>query len=165
MPASWRESPGTYRLPGLCRCLPASQWSLAGGTIRSVHPDAAPIFTVDETGLTNVLPGALEKIYFFGVGGLAGAVIDALAHPRTFLGLREAARQSVIDRFDSRRVCLPMWKSLVRSIPCQTSCETLADARDTPPSNLARWPYGHSFIVNLHNRSQAHYELKAGGSV
>ena len=50
-----------------------------GGTIQSVHPDAAPIFTVDETGLTNVLPGALEKIYFFGVGGLAGAVIDALA--------------------------------------------------------------------------------------
>jgi hypothetical protein len=32
-----------------------------GGTIQSVHPDAAPIFTADETALTNVPPGPWKR--------------------------------------------------------------------------------------------------------
>lgn len=36
--------------------------SLAG-TIRSAHADAAPMFSVDQAGMTTVLPDALDRIY------------------------------------------------------------------------------------------------------
>lgn len=51
---------------------------------------------------------------FHDVSGIAEAVIDALAHPEAFRLLRAAARRTVVERFDLRRVCLPRWLGLVQ---------------------------------------------------
>ena len=50
---------------------------------------------------------------FFDVGGVADAVIEALAEPARFAAIRRAARQTVIDRYDLKRVCLPAWLKLI----------------------------------------------------
>ena len=44
---------------------------------------------------------------FFDKDALASAVIDALARPDDYRGLREAARRLAIERYDLRSVCLP----------------------------------------------------------
>jgi glycosyltransferase involved in cell wall biosynthesis len=44
---------------------------------------------------------------FFDVDELSHQVIDALARPKHYLGVRTAARQTIIDRYDLRRKCLP----------------------------------------------------------
>ncbi|HET7880038.1 MAG TPA: glycosyltransferase, partial [Acetobacteraceae bacterium] len=51
---------------------------------------------------------------FFDVEGLADAVIDALADQPRYQPLRDAARRSVVARYDLKRVCLPAWLSLCR---------------------------------------------------
>lgn len=44
---------------------------------------------------------------FFDHERLAGVVVDALAKPNDFTGLRAAARRTVVERFDLRSRCLP----------------------------------------------------------
>jgi glycosyltransferase involved in cell wall biosynthesis len=44
---------------------------------------------------------------FFDVAAWSEAIIDALANPERYRPLREAARQTVLQRYDLRRVCLP----------------------------------------------------------
>ena len=50
---------------------------------------------------------------FFDVDGIADAVTEALLDPARFAPLRTAARRTIVDRFDLRRVCLPAWLGLV----------------------------------------------------
>ena len=44
---------------------------------------------------------------FFNPGALAEAVVDALSAPERHRPMREAARRTVVDRYDLRRHCLP----------------------------------------------------------
>jgi glycosyltransferase involved in cell wall biosynthesis len=44
---------------------------------------------------------------FFNVDQLAGRIIEALAHPGRFTAKRRAARATVVDNYDLKRVCLP----------------------------------------------------------
>lgn len=53
---------------------------------------------------------------FFDVDGLADRVAHALANPQQYQGMREAARQTVIDRYDLRRHCLPQQMALVERV-------------------------------------------------
>jgi glycosyltransferase involved in cell wall biosynthesis len=50
---------------------------------------------------------------FFDIGGIADAVVDALAHPDHYQSLRAAGRRTIVERFDLRRVCLPAWLALL----------------------------------------------------
>lgn len=50
---------------------------------------------------------------FFDVQGLSGQVIDVLANPEAHRRLGQAARESVIARYDLRRTCLPEQLALV----------------------------------------------------
>ena len=50
---------------------------------------------------------------FFDIEGLADRMIAACRHPAEFEPLREAARRSVVERFDRARICEPAWLSLV----------------------------------------------------
>jgi hypothetical protein len=52
---------------------------------------------------------------FFDTNALAEAVIDALARPRQFHGLRAQARRTVLNRYDLQRLCLPMMLSFIRT--------------------------------------------------
>jgi glycosyltransferase involved in cell wall biosynthesis len=53
---------------------------------------------------------------FFDSAGIADAVVDALAHPQQYRGLREAARRTVVERFDLRGVCMPAWMKLLQEM-------------------------------------------------
>jgi hypothetical protein len=50
---------------------------------------------------------------FFDAGTLADRVIEALQHPRQFHSMRVRARQTVLDRFDLNRICLPEMMALL----------------------------------------------------
>ncbi|MFV3130226.1 glycosyltransferase family 4 protein [Niveispirillum sp. KHB5.9] len=53
---------------------------------------------------------------FFDREGLADRVADALANPQRYLGMRQAARQTIIDRYDLKRHCLPRQMELVERV-------------------------------------------------
>lgn len=66
-----------------------------------------PVQEVIEDGCNGVLRD------FFDVDGIADAVTEALLDSKRFEPLRKAARQTIIARFDLRRVCLPAWLDLI----------------------------------------------------
>ena len=50
---------------------------------------------------------------FFDCDGLAAAAIEALAHPDRLRAVREAARRTVLERYDLETRCLPAWLRLI----------------------------------------------------
>lgn len=50
---------------------------------------------------------------FFDPAEIAGKVIEALAEPKAFVELRRRARQTVVDRYDLTRICLPAQLALL----------------------------------------------------
>ncbi|WP_145107212.1 glycosyltransferase family 4 protein [Cereibacter sediminicola] len=61
----------------------------------------APVEEVIEHGRNGLL------VDFFDVAGWSRAMIHALAEPERFRPLREAARDTILGRYDLRTVCLP----------------------------------------------------------
>ena len=52
-------------------------------------------------------------IDFFDVKAWSKALIEALAEPRRFMPLREAARRTIIERYDLDTQCLPKMLAFV----------------------------------------------------
>ncbi len=52
---------------------------------------------------------------FFDVDQIAARVIEVLISPGRFASIRNHARQTIVDRYDSVRVCLPNMMSLIKS--------------------------------------------------
>lgn len=50
---------------------------------------------------------------FFNIDALSRAMIEACRFPDRFAALRRNARQTVINQFDRKRICLPAWLSAV----------------------------------------------------
>jgi glycosyltransferase involved in cell wall biosynthesis len=50
---------------------------------------------------------------FFDVSALSDAVVAALAEPASYQARREAARQTIVNRYDLRRICLPAQLQLI----------------------------------------------------
>lgn len=53
---------------------------------------------------------------FFSPGELAAAVDEALSHPDRMQTMRERARQTVVERYDLKRVCLPQQLALIQKL-------------------------------------------------
>jgi glycosyltransferase involved in cell wall biosynthesis len=53
---------------------------------------------------------------FFNPEALAECVIDALSKPERHRSMREAARRTIVERFDLRRVCLPRQTRLIERL-------------------------------------------------
>jgi glycosyltransferase involved in cell wall biosynthesis len=53
---------------------------------------------------------------FFEHGELADRVVDAVRHPRRFEAMRERARQTVREKYDSQRVCVPQALALLQTL-------------------------------------------------
>ena len=60
-----------------------------------------PVEEVIEDGINGRL------VDFFDVPGWSAALIEALAEPERFDHLRQAARRTVVERYDLRSICLP----------------------------------------------------------
>ncbi|WP_271621606.1 glycosyltransferase [Bradyrhizobium sp. CCBAU 51745] len=62
----------------------------------------------DTTPLREIIDGSNGILVpFFDIAQLSERVIEALANPRRFAGMRRAARETVVSRYDLDRVCLP----------------------------------------------------------
>lgn len=66
-----------------------------------------PVQEVIEDGKNGLL------VDFFDKERLAATVAECLAHPDRYAALREAARKSIIERYDLKRICLPRQLALV----------------------------------------------------
>lgn len=69
-----------------------------------------PVQEMIEHGVNGLL------VDFFDVPGLTATVIDAIERRHELMPLREAARQTVIDRYDLNRQSLPRLTSLVADL-------------------------------------------------
>lgn len=72
-----------------------------------IASDTAPVREVVRDGVNGIVRD------FFDADALAEALIDACRTPERWRPLREAARRTVIDRYDRRRHCLPTWLALL----------------------------------------------------
>ena len=87
-------------------------WSMMesmGAGALVVGSDTAPVREVIRHGENGLL------VDFFDVAAWSQTLIEAMAHPDRFLPLRKAARQTVLDRYDLRGVCLPRMVDWVES--------------------------------------------------
>ena len=74
--------------------------AMAAGTL-VVGSDTAPVAEVIKDGVNGKLVG------FFDVQAWSDTLTDALARPEAYQDMRDAARQTVRERYDLRSVCLP----------------------------------------------------------
>lgn len=72
-----------------------------------IGSDTAPVREVVRHGENGLL------VDFFDIGAWSRTMIEALAEPDKFAQLRAAARQTVIDRYDLRSICLPKMVAMV----------------------------------------------------
>ena len=87
-------------------------WSMMesmGAGALVVGSDTAPVREVIRHGENGLL------VDFFDVPAWSRTLTEALAHPDRFTALRQAARQTVLDRYDLRGVCLPRMVDWVES--------------------------------------------------
>ena len=68
-----------------------------------------PVEEVIEYGRNGLL------VPFFDKDALAASVIGALEKPKAYAGLRAAARQSILDAYDLKTICLPAWLNLIET--------------------------------------------------
>ena len=69
--------------------------------------DTAPVRDAITPGVDGILND------FFDVEVLADAMIEACHSPERFTGMRRAARETVIRRYDRATICQPAWTRLV----------------------------------------------------
>lgn len=72
-----------------------------------IGSDTAPVREVIAHGHNGLL------VDFFDPAQLADTVCEVLAHPERYQALREAARQTVVQRYDFRSCALPAYKALI----------------------------------------------------
>lgn len=75
-----------------------------------IGSDTAPVREVIQHEQNGLL------IDFLNPQGLADCVVAVLKEPDRYRGLRDAARRTVLDRFDLRRVCLPRQTRLIERL-------------------------------------------------
>lgn len=73
--------------------------TMAAGTL-VIGSNTAPVAEMIEDGVTG-------RLVDFDVPAWSAALTDALARPEAYLGMRDAARRMVRERYDLRSVCLP----------------------------------------------------------
>jgi len=75
-----------------------------------IGSDTAPVRDVIENGVNGLL------FDFFDVEALSDALIQACCSPEIHLPLRQAARETVLARFDRDRLCRPAWLRLIKQV-------------------------------------------------
>ena len=79
---------------------------------------------------------------FFSPAGIAERVAFALEHQAALQPVRERARQTVVERYDLRRVCLPAQLRLVDALQRQRADARAAADVEHLPGDKARVPVG-----------------------
>jgi glycosyltransferase involved in cell wall biosynthesis len=82
----------------------------------------APVEEVIRDGENGLL------VDFFKPGEIAERAIDALADPEAFQALRVNARQTIVDRYDLKQICLPEQLRFLEGVSAK--CSLCANGRD-----------------------------------
>jgi glycosyltransferase involved in cell wall biosynthesis len=88
-------------------------WSMIEAMSAGAHVVAsstAPVTEVIRDGVNGSL------VDFFDVAGWSDRLTQALAEPDRFLPLRRAARQTALDQYDLRTICLPRMVAAVEAM-------------------------------------------------
>jgi len=121
-----------------------------GGTIQNAHPGAAPIFSVDSaTGMTTVLPEALDRIYSNTPArwvdvARANQCLEPLAAITTPISVSEERFGSVprtyIEATDDQVMPLSLQRSMQARLPCDPVFTIKSDRAlpSSAPEELAR---------------------------
>jgi glycosyltransferase involved in cell wall biosynthesis len=72
-----------------------------------IASDTAPVRDVVQDGENGFL------FDFFDTAALARLAIEALSDPEAFADVGKRARQTIVDRYDFRQVCLPRYRALI----------------------------------------------------
>lgn len=72
-----------------------------------IASDTAPVRDVVQDGENGFL------FDFFDTAALARLAIEALSDPEAFADMGKRARQTIVDRYDFRQVCLPQYRALI----------------------------------------------------
>jgi glycosyltransferase involved in cell wall biosynthesis len=75
-----------------------------------IGSDTAPVKEVIRDGENGLL------VDFFSPQQIADRVVDALSDRAAFAAIRKAARQTVVDRYDLKRICLPAQLQLLERL-------------------------------------------------
>lgn len=79
----------------------------------------APVEEVVRDGENGVL------VDFFDANGIAERIVAALAKPERFMGVREQARRTVVERYDLKAVCLPGYLRLIGKLIKSTKAQVI----------------------------------------
>jgi len=75
---------------------------------------------------------------FFDRGGLADRIDEVLEHPDRMQAVRAAARRTIVERYDLRRVCLPRFSALIERLLAGGR----PDAAPAPRAEMVELPPG-----------------------
>lgn len=75
-----------------------------------IGSNTAPVTEVLEHGKNGLI------VDFFDVKGLSDTVVAALEAPERYKELRVAARQTILDTYDFKRICLPAHRALIDAV-------------------------------------------------
>jgi glycosyltransferase involved in cell wall biosynthesis len=75
-----------------------------------IASSTAPVQEMIEHGANGML------VDFFDTKALSHAVVDVLANPARYAAICEAARRTIVQSYDLRRVCLPKWMSFIDTV-------------------------------------------------
>lgn len=91
-----------------------------------VGSDTAPVREVIRDGDNGLL------VDFFSTAKIVDRVEEVLEHPDRMQAIRDRARQSIVDRYDLRRVCLPQYLSLLATLTGRGKVAQLAPPSPAP---------------------------------
>jgi glycosyltransferase involved in cell wall biosynthesis len=72
--------------------------------------DTAPVRDVIQDGVNGRL------LDFFDPAALSRALVDACERPQDFTHLRKAARKTIVEGYDQKRICRPAWLTLIDEV-------------------------------------------------
>ncbi|QBJ77868.1 glycosyltransferase family 4 protein [Aquitalea sp. USM4] len=82
----------------------------------------APVVEVIEDGQNGLL------VDFFSPDDIVQRIIEVCAHPDQMAALRHAARQTILERYDLQRICLPKQVALLEQVTAHTANTVLTTA-------------------------------------
>jgi glycosyltransferase involved in cell wall biosynthesis len=92
--------------------------------IGSDTPPVREVITSGETGLL---------VPFFDHEQLSERVVEVLQFPRKFASLRQAARRSIVENFDAKRICVPQIRQFLESVTEKAAAgKSVAPVRSVP---------------------------------
>ncbi|SEQ08410.1 Glycosyltransferase involved in cell wall bisynthesis [Faunimonas pinastri] len=105
--------------------------SMAAGCLL-IGSDTPPVREVLDPGRNGLL------VDFFSPGDIAETVVKALENPGDYRDMRRAARATVVEQYDLKRVCLPGHLKLIRDVAAHRAPQVASTSATVPAAQAER---------------------------